>query len=148
VALAVADARSSPIIGQRGGIYSSTASITAAGDPASGIFDTVSGALRSRGFQVHSAQSYVPVRMTVELETLQYTAEGAPAVKSVKVLAAVRVKVASGNREFSGRYEADYSRQVVTPPDAQENERLINETLARALERMLGDSKLMAFLTG
>lgn len=146
IALEVVDLRPRPAFGARGGVYAETSLITPAGDIAAPIRSTLLSALQRYRFVVVAPGDQPPLRLRVEVEDIRYQASGAARVSQVRTEAAVRVVLQSGAREYRARYAANQTRDVLNAPSPQENERIINEILSKALERMLNDGEFLKFL--
>jgi uncharacterized lipoprotein len=146
VALAVVDARTSPVIGERGGVYEKTASISTQGDVTLELHQTLAQALEGLGFTVVKAGAPADATLTVELESLSYTPRGGTFVTGVETSAEVRAIAKRGSRTFTGRYRSRQTKDVLTAPGAQENETLINAAVSQVLQRMISDAELTGFL--
>lgn len=148
VSLTVSDGRSSRVVGTRGGIYAETSEISTNADISPAIRAELVSGLRKLGFQVVDSGQTAAASLTVVIDTIDYTASGAPLTDSVETSATVRAQAQQGNREFSGRYRGTRTTEVLKAPGVEENEAMINAAISRVLERLLTDPKLLAFLRG
>jgi uncharacterized lipoprotein len=147
LALEVVDSRPSPIIGERGGVYPETSSISTTGDITPNIWRALSGILSDYQFSVVEGDADGSLKMKVVIESIDYVASGGSRVTGVTTSAVVGVVCVNGTREFTGRYRGNTSRDVFIPPDTEENQKLINETLAKVLDRVVSDEKLLEFIS-
>ena len=141
ISLSVADTRTTQIIGYRGGVYD-TASLTAERGLEDNIRKAVTGAYQAAGFTVLDAGQAGDVRLRVELTELQYAVEGGNFVRGVSLAAAVRAVSESDARTLTANYRETLQKDLLKAPTAQDNERLINEVLAKALNRLVADQRL------
>jgi len=148
VALEITDRRGTRLVGRRGGVYAETATITTGEDITAPLRDAIERGLRERGFVIYSPAGATPRRLRVAVLEIAYETEGGKALGKVKVRTALSVSARNGNRTFTSRYETRTSKDVLAAPDEPENERLINENLAKSLERLLADPELIGFLSG
>ncbi len=143
--LSVVDKRPVKALGSRGGIYSGTALVTIAGGPEEPIRQELVGALSGYGFNVIDAAD-ADVYLVIEIETLGYQTQGDKyplLVKNNILLKAICNKEGS---EFISRYSANKEEEVLTPPTENQNERMINGLVSKALSAFIKDQKLLNFL--
>jgi len=148
VALTVRDRRASPVVGHRGGVYRDTATLSTRGDVARAVAAELERALGRLGFEVVAAGEPADATLTVAIEGIGYATEGGAIMRSVRTSASVRAEAVRGGRKLTASYESEHHKQVLSPPDASENEALINTAVSQALERLLGDAELIDFLRG
>lgn len=147
IALEVVDIRPSPTIGSRGGVYPETSTITTTGDVTPAIQKALSAVLGDYQFVVVDAGADASLKMKVSIDSIDYVASGAPRVSGIQTTTVVSVVCVNGRREFTGQYKGTSSKNVITPPDTEENQQLINEALAKVLDRVLSDEKLLEFMS-
>ncbi len=143
--LTVIDKRPVKTLGSRGGIYSDTALVTIAGGPEEPIRQELVGALNGYGFSVIDAAN-ADIDLTIEIETLGYQTQGDKyplLIKNNILLKAICNKKGS---EFISRYSANKEEEVLVPPTANKNERMINSLVSKALSALVKDKKLQEFL--
>ena len=161
--LSVADARPGPELGRRGGVYD-TAAITPRNDVAQAIQVALSERLEASGFVTGppappgaadagfpgAAPGAGPV-MRVTLRELSYEvsstpATGGPLLREVRLRAVVAAEVLNAGARRSGEYQASGAVRRLGYPGSAENEELINEVLAQALQRLMQDRNLLDLL--
>lgn len=143
-----ADQREQEAFGSRGGVYGETSLIRPENDVSAALAEPVRRGLQSLGF---NALNPAPdgARLDVQLRELSYAPEPGSVVNRVEIKAHVvaRALDREGN-EYEGHYRAgNFYEQPFTPTVSQNAERL-NEALTRALEKLLQDPRLLAFLSG
>jgi uncharacterized lipoprotein len=147
IALDVADGRTGPVVGTRGGVYAGTSEISTAGDIRQPIRAELEKAFTTLGFEVRPAGDAADATLRVVIESIEYHAHGANVVREIETAATVRADAAKGTRTFSGRYQGSSKKDVLTAPDAADNEQLINAAVSRMLQRVAADRELLNFLT-
>ena len=147
LALEVVDSRPNAIIGKRGGVYPETSSISTTGDITPNIWRAVSAVLSDYQFSVVEGDADGSLKMKVVIESIDYVASGGSRVTGVTTSAVVGVVCVNGTREFTGRYRGNTSRDIFITPDTEDNQKLINETLAKVLDRVVSDEKLLEFIS-
>lgn len=146
LALDVVDKRPRAYFGTRGGVYGVTSTIGPTGDVSAGVRKAMAEALTAKGFRVVPAGSAADLLMRLDVEDISYVASGDPVVRSVETAARIGAVIRRGDNEYSGRAQVKQSKDVITAPDAAQNETLINATLSQALERLLKNNDLVDFL--
>lgn len=143
--LEVVDTRAQPEFGTRGGVYA-TATVGPHNDVAAAVRRALAERLSAARFVVTPPQAAAPVGLRVEIIRIAYQTGGSPVVGEVRASAQVRAIVRNGAYTFTGDYTANSARQVVGPPGAAENEKIINEIVSQSLQHMLSDRKLLEAL--
>jgi uncharacterized lipoprotein len=143
--LTVVDKRSVKALGSRGGIYSETALVTIAGGPEEPIRQELVGAMSGYGFNVIDAAN-ADIDLIIEIETLGYQTQGDKYPLLVKNNILLKAICNKENAEFVSRYSANKEEEVLTPPTANQNERMINGLVSKALSALIKDKKLLTFL--
>lgn len=146
VALNVLDARTSPIIGRRGGVYERTATISTEGDITAAVRGELARALEALDFVVVGPTAPADASLTVQVERIGYTAQGGDFVRGLQTSASVRVDARRGSRTFTGTYAGEQEKDTLTAPDAEENEALINAAISKVLQRLVSDTELLRFM--
>ncbi len=144
LALNVADVRANAIVGYRGGVYD-TATITLAEATTAQIQGGLATALAARGFAVESAGSPSTVTLHVELAELRYQVTQGQVTRTVEVTSTLRARSQAGEVTRTGEYRDTRTQEFVKPPSGSENERLINEVLSAALQRLVADAELFKY---
>jgi uncharacterized lipoprotein len=148
VALSVLDTRTSTIIGQRGGIYERTATISTEGDITGPVRGELAKILQALNFAVVEPGGPADVTLTVHIERIAYAAWGGDFVRGVRTDASVRVAAERGSRTFTGTYRGNHEKDTLTAPNAEENEALINAAISKVLQRVVSDAELLRFMAG
>lgn len=136
----VRDARKSPAIGTRGGVYAQSSMISV--DSASflpRLQAETDAAVRMMGFTpVTKNTEAAQLRLT--LTELRYTAvEKNPVSKEAQLSAAYTLEAKNGSRRYNGRYAATLTQGYVSAPDEQKNTQWVSEVLSEALKRAFSD---------
>lgn len=146
IAVSASDQRGNRVLGSLGGVYANSSNITIANDLEAALTKAANGLLATQGFVVNSADP-AAVQLNIAVEDIRYATPDEGVGTTVKLYAALRAEGSKGGETFSGRYESESSRRMVTKPDAKENEKLVSELLSNTLRRMFEDAKLREFLT-
>ena len=81
------------------------------------------------------------------LAILQFLkAAGYRRVLHIETRAVVNAIYKKGNKTFTNTYTVTRKKEMLTAPDEAENETLINDTLAAALQQMLEDGELFTLI--
>ncbi|BBP85398.1 YajG family lipoprotein [Pseudomonas sp. No.21] len=140
VVVRVADGRSSPILGTRGGLYADTSNITVQGQDILPRLQTeAEAAVRLLGF-TPSPNAFNAPQLTLTLADLKYQSpkEGVYVTKA-DISATFRVDVQNASRRYSGRYSASLAQQFGTAPNQETNTKLVSGVLSDALTRAFKD---------
>ena len=132
----VADGRSSPVLGTRGGLYADTSNITVQGQDILPRLQTeAEAAVRLLGF-TPSPNAFNAPQLTLTLADLKYQSpkEGVYVTKA-DISATFRVDVQNASRRYSGRYSASLAQQFGTAPNQETNTKLVSGVLSDALTR-------------
>lgn len=144
VRLEVVDGRSSPVIGQRGGVYKDTSNISTSENMTATLRKSLVRALQKQGYSVvdQAAES----SLTVRVNKITYRAYSEKLLNKIEVAAEVTAIANKNDREFTGDYKASRKKDYVKLPSIEENEKIVNETLAVVLKSMLSDDDLIKFI--
>jgi len=143
--LSVIDKRPGKALGSRGGIYSDTALVTIAGGPEEPIRQELVGALSGYGFNVIDAAN-ADIDLTIEIEALGYQTVGSKYPLLIKNNVLLKAICHNEDSEFISRYSATKEGEVLMPPTTNQNERMINGLVSKALSALVQDQKLLNFL--
>jgi uncharacterized lipoprotein len=146
LSLEVKDARTSSVIGHRGGIYSRTATISTAEDVAASMRRQLAAVLENAGYRV-AADGAAPV-MHVELTRLDYSVKQKGLAREITTVAGIRAMFRKGDRSYNNTYTITRNSSMLMEPSAADNTKLINETLTAAFRRLLGDKELFGLVNG
>lgn len=140
VAVRVADGRSSPVLGTRGGLYPETSSITVqAQDLLPRLQSEAETAVRLLGF-TPNANLPGATQLTVTLVDLKYQSpKDGSYVTEANISASFRFDVQNSTRRYSGRYGASLNQRFGMAPNEQANTKLVSDVLSDALTRGFKD---------
>lgn len=146
IRLDVVDARSSEIIGKRGGIYKETSDISTSKNMTSNLRHNLSKVLNKLGYQIANKSDSSDADLIVKITNINYSAYTEKLLNKVELKVAVDVIAHKNNKEFTGGFNATRKKDYVTVPGIEDNEVIVNETLAIVLQNMLKDNDLNKFL--
>lgn len=146
VELVVRDGRRSKVIGSRGGLNSDASTISTEDDITLRLTKLVGQKLEDQGYTVVGPRSGGEVKLTVELQKLTYEMIDS-LFTEIKVSSTVAVTCSKGGDTLTSRYEANRRDEFPTIPNEKQNSELINSVVGRSLDEVLGDEKLMAFMS-
>ena len=154
ILLEVLDQRPQQVIGARGGVYD-TATITPRTDVVQGVEQALAERLQASGFNVSQgntdSETVAELSLRVAVLTIDYQAQagaqlGTPLVNEIKLSAEIEAIVVNNNRRRAGQYQALSQRRQLGYPNAEENEIMINDVLAKALKQLLEDRSMLELL--
>lgn len=148
IRLDVVDARNSEYIGKRGGIYKDTSDISTSKNMTSNLNHNLSKALNKLGYQVVNKGESFDAELIVKITSINYSAYTEKLLNKVDLKVAVDVVARKNSREFTGGFNATRKKDYVKVPGVEENEKIVNETIALVLENMLKDKDLNNFING
>jgi len=146
VALDAVDNRAEKTIGTRGGVYRDSATISTGDDVAAALRRSMADALGAQGFRVLEAGAPADFGMTVGLDQLTYRAHGDPVVRTVEIAAKVSNVITRDGQRYAASAGVSDTRNVLRAPAPEDNEAYINDTLAKALEKLLNDPRYLEFV--
>ena len=146
--LDVIDARSSPVIGQRGGVYKDTSDISTSENMTGNLQRQISAALKRLGYEVTGKGEASDANLTVTISNMKYAASSEKLLNKIEIKVAIHAVISKNGKEFTGDYSATRKKDYVKLPGIDENEKIINEALATVLQSMLQDKDLISFLQG
>lgn len=144
VALDVVDTRSSPVIGHRGGVYSKTATISTTDNMLAAVRRRLTAALENAGYRVVGKGS-APV-LRVDIAGLDYTVRKQEVSREITTVARINAVFRKGNKTYNNTYTVTRHKKMLFVPGEDENAKLINATLAAALQRLLDDNELFGVI--
>lgn len=142
VSLSVADARANAVLGYRGGVYD-TATVTMAADLPARLRDQIAQALSARGFKVAAAEAPGNLALHVDVTAMTYTVTQGQVTRTVEVSTAIKCRARIGDVTRTNEYKDARTKEFVKPPTESQNEALVNESVAAALQRMLADAEFL-----
>ena len=145
ISIRVSDSRPMTVVGSRGGIYRETSTLTTADNMTSNIREALTSAFNGLGYNVASSGGIV---LTVNISELLYNIERNNAVNTITTSATVNVTCQNPSNTLNNDYKITDKKDYIKAPSQQENERIINTTLASALNRIFNDTNFLRCLDG
>ena len=146
--LNVIDTRSSPVIGQRGGVYKDTSDISTSENMTGNLHRQISAALMQLGYEVAGKGEPSDADLTVRISNMKYTASSDKLLNKIEIKVAIHALITKNGKEFNGDYSATRKKDYVKLPSIEENAKIVNEALTVVLQSMLQDRDLVAFIQG
>jgi len=148
LSLEVIDPRTTDVIGQRGGVYETTSDIRTDPGMTATVRNTLATALGNLGYLVVSPDEAARARLVVEIAELAYVAHQEELIDTIETRVAVRATCRKGSEQYGSTYRVTHKKEVIKAPSEKKNEELVNGVIARALDKMLSDEELIAFIDG
>ena len=149
ISVEVTDTRSSPIIGQRGGVYAETSNISTDDNMTATLEKKVGTALSEMGYTVVKKGGTANAVLAVRIINIHYVANTEKKVlQNIETKVEVQAVCKKNGKEFTGSYSATRKKDLIKVPSEQENEQLVNETFSVVLDSMLQDKDLISFIDG
>lgn len=143
VVVRVVDARSSPTLGTRGGLYPETSAVIV---PSAKVIPKLQAqaeaAVRLLGF-TPSPNAYNAPQLTLTLAELKYQSpkEGLY-VTEANIGATLKIEVQNAGKRYNGRYGASLNQRFGMAPNEQTNTKLVTDVLSDALTRVFRDDNI------
>lgn len=143
VVVRVVDARPSPTLGTRGGLYPETSAVIV---PSAKVIPKLQAqteaAVRLLGF-TPSPNAYNAPQLTLTLAELKYQSpkEGLY-VTEANIGATLKIKVQNAGKRYNGRYGASLNQRFGMAPNEQTNTKLVSDVLSDALTRVFRDDNI------
>jgi uncharacterized lipoprotein len=140
VTVQVSDARTSPVIGARGGLYAQSSTITASERSFLPRLQAETDAVvRMMGFTPMPTGADNP-QLILKLTELSYQAVKNNAFsKEAKLNAVYMLEVKNGTRRYNGRYAATLTQGYAKAPNEQTNNEWVSSVLSEGLQRVFKD---------
>ena len=147
VSVHISDARSSPVLGSRGGLYDGTNALSVEGRSfLPRLRAETEAGLRMRGFNI-LPQGQAPAVFDLQVTGLTYAvAEGRTVLGEVQLTATYLVRLRKDGRNYEGSYTAKLKKKFVKPPTDNANDRLVSMVMSDALQRVFDDAGISRFL--
>ena len=143
VVVRVVDARPSPTLGTRGGLYPETSAVIV---PSAKVIPKLQAqteaAVRLLGF-TPSPNAYNAPQLTLTLAELKYQSpkEGLY-VTEANIGATLKVEVQNAGKRYNGRYGASLNQRFGMAPNEQTYTKLVSDVLSDALSRVFRDDNI------
>lgn len=141
------DSRGEEAFGSRGGVYASTSTISPSNDVRQAIVDSVRKGLQQLGFNAYNPGDDATA-LEVRLEKLQYIPEKSSVVNEVTLNLVMTAEAKRHGVTHTGSYKTSVDHKSPFTPTQAQNQKMINDILSQAIQRMLEDPKMIAFLAG
>lgn len=143
LALTVTDKRTSPVLGQRGGVYKESAIIKTEGDITEKIRLNLTQLFEKAGYNIDKS---AVTRMDIAIVELTYQGYGEHRISEVEVTAKVSVTITSATGNISKNFNASHKKEVLNAPDEEKNTALINDILSTVIQPVLNDKTLLEYI--
>ena len=143
VVVRVVDARPSPTLGTRGGLYPETSAVIV---PSAKVIPKLQAqteaAVRLLGF-TPTPNAYNAPQLTLTLSELKYQSpkEGLY-VTEANIGATLKIDVQNAGKRYNGRYGASLNQRFGMAPNEQTNTKLVTDVLSDALTRVFRDDNI------
>ena len=143
VVVRVVDARPSPTLGTRGGLYPETSAVIV---PSAKVIPKLQAqteaAVRLLGF-TPSPNAYNAPQLTLTLAELKYQSpkEGLY-VTEANIGATLKIEVQNAGKRYNGRYGASLNQRFGMAQNEQTNTKLVTDVLSDALTRVFRDDNI------
>lgn len=140
VVVRVSDARTTPVIGTRGGLYAQSSAITVNAQTfLPRLQAETDAAVRMLGF-TPLQQGAGEAQLSLKLIELSYkTVEDGGLIKEAHLNAVYALEVQNGTRRYNGRYAANLTQGYAKAPNEKTNNELVSKALSEGLQRVFND---------
>lgn len=147
VVVRVSDARSTQIIGTRGGLYAQSSAITVNSQAfLPRLQAETDAAVRMLGF-TPMQQGSGEAQLNLKLVELSYKAvEDGGLIKDAQLHAVYALEVQNGTQRYNGRYAANVTQGYAKAPNEQTNNKLVSKVLSEGLQRVFNDPAIAPLL--
>ncbi|AWM80952.1 hypothetical protein DKL61_11685 [Gammaproteobacteria bacterium ESL0073] len=140
VSVNVVDQRPSAIIGTRGGLYSSTSSITVqSNDIVPKLQKQAEEALSKMGYRPQSGSS---TTLTIVIDSIVYTPSDSNFANDASVKAVLKAQLKTPSKTYNGKYSSTTSQGFTTAPSLEQNNAFVSDVLGNVLTNVFKDSNL------
>lgn len=140
VTVKVLDKRSSPIIGTRGGLYSSTSNVTVqSNDIVPKLQEQAEQALTKMGYKPQPGSSTV---LTIVIDSIVYKPSDSSIANKASVKAILTAQLQTPAKTYNGKYTSTISQDFTTAPSLEKNNAFVSEVLSNVLTNLCNDSNL------
>lgn len=141
------DSREKAAFGSRGGVYEHTALIQPSNDVAEAIAEAVRKGLQTQGFNAFNPGDDATT-LEVRLEKLDYTPVKDAVVNRVALDLEMLGEARRGPTTHTGTYKSNVVNDTPFTPTATRNQKMVNDILGQAIQRLLQDPEMLNFLSG
>ena len=118
-----------------------------ANDVKSAIEDAIRKGLQTQGFNAFNPGENA-TRLEVRLEQLDYVPEEGSVVNEVTLTLTLLAEASRGDVLHTGTYKSSVVHDLPLTPSASRNQQMVNDILSGAINRLLKDPEMLAFLAG
>ncbi len=119
--------------------------------PANDVKSAVEDAIR-KGLQTQGFNAFNPgddaTRLEVRLEQLDYVPEEGSVVNEVTLTLTLLAEASRDDVLHTGTYKSSVVHDLPLTPSASRNQQMVNDILSGAINRLLKDPEMLAFLAG
>jgi uncharacterized lipoprotein YajG len=144
--LEVKDVRPQKTLGVVGDLDGTYAHVSVEDDFSTQMYQNISGALRQMGFDVSPTPVSEARSLVVEVRDIEYQALKQGVNYDTETKVAIGALAKSTESTYERLYTAGAKKSSPIAPSAKDNDRIVNDTVAGALEEMLNDGRLTATL--
>jgi uncharacterized lipoprotein YajG len=144
--LQVKDTRPRKTLGVVGDLDGRYAHVSVEDDFSTQMYQSVSAALRQKGFEVYPTPVPDPRTLVVDVRDIEYQSLKQGVSYDTETKIAIGVVATNGDARYERLYTAGESKSGPLKPSAEDNERAVNGTVSIALQEMLNDDRLTAVL--
>jgi uncharacterized lipoprotein len=138
------DARTSEVIGTRGGVYEKTSVVRTGNDIADALRRETLKGLLAQGFVDGGNEAAIQVR--VRLAELAYVVPAGAVATSADLRVALEITAERDGARHAATYRSEVNRRFPVAPTTAQNEAWLNELVAETLQRFFTDTRMRAFL--
>ncbi len=144
VSLEVVDEREDQDIGRRTDMYGMGALITNEQDVADVFRSKISEALKAKGFEANSADTFP--KLKVEVRAIKYTTSAGIMRGGFLARSAIKIIAKNGSETYEKMYRSSVEKKKFFLPFADSNRTQINDSINEVLEKFFQDESLFKFL--
>ncbi len=144
--LQVRDARPRKTLGIVGDLEGRYAYVSVEDDFRTPVYQRVSEALRKMGFTVQPTPGAEERSLTVEVRDIKYQSAKKGIGYETEVSVAVAAMALNRDQHYDRVYSAGETKSTALMPSAEETDRAVNDAVATAVQELLADGQLVAFL--
>ncbi len=146
VTVVARDERSAQVIGSRGGVYAQTSTISISNNLTQAVEQSATARLAAQGFSVNGTEQ--GTLMTLFVDEIAYDVIDNTIPKEIKMEVVMRVELENDGRTLTNRYKTEAEHRLLASPNAEKNQKMVNDLLSQTMTRVFEDPKVMAFLSG
>ncbi|MFC3853097.1 YajG family lipoprotein [Salinispirillum marinum] len=146
ISVTVRDNRGTSVLGNLGGTYSETSTLSSSNNVAQELGALLNAKLTEAGYVITPNNAQFSLSVSLNELAYEYVTEGL--VRQVETVAeiAYRVETADGNSFREGRFRTPQTQPRATRPTSEENKVFLEEVLTASIDRMLTHRPLAEFM--